>query len=415
MSTATRTAEKGAVLVHVAIAIVGLLAFTAFAVDYGILWVARRQVQNSADAGALAGAISLAYGVPPANKNDLNDPQYLAAKAAAAAVARQNGVWGVSPRVVEGTDVTIINCPDGAMPDKCVRVNAYRNQEGGDGNAALPTFFARMVGVNQQGVRATATAEIMSGNIIPHCIKPFAIADRWMDGPPYPATPSVLGDTYNPPPLAQDYYDPTQTRWKFPDDYGTPVVLHSDSHARPTSNWAQLTDIAGHGTADLREAIVGCVDVSIEINPTFPEAVDLKNGGSEGLKHGVDDLVDMYPNTVWVHAPAAGQPNGHLVCGDPGGCEGNNRIGAVPVYSPNDVTQPMTSMPVLDVIGIYIEGMGDDPAVEAAHPEFVALVPKKSERKKYVIGHMVPVAGLRSGTAGTPRDSSFMRTVVLVR
>src|SRR5262245_28680538 len=56
--------ERGAVLLHVAVAMLGLLAFCALVVDYGIFWAARRQAQNSADAGALAGAMGLAYDDP---------------------------------------------------------------------------------------------------------------------------------------------------------------------------------------------------------------------------------------------------------------------------------------------------------------------------------------------------------------
>src|SRR5439155_3356010 len=53
--------ERGAILIQVAISILALTAFAAFVVDYGVLWVARSQAQNAADAGALAGAISLSY------------------------------------------------------------------------------------------------------------------------------------------------------------------------------------------------------------------------------------------------------------------------------------------------------------------------------------------------------------------
>ncbi len=56
--------ERGAVLVHVTVAIIGLLAFSALVVDYGVMWSARRQAQNAADAAALAGAISMAFTAP---------------------------------------------------------------------------------------------------------------------------------------------------------------------------------------------------------------------------------------------------------------------------------------------------------------------------------------------------------------
>ena len=51
--------ERGAVLILVAVAVFALVAFSAIVVDYGILWASRGQAQTSADAGALAGAISI--------------------------------------------------------------------------------------------------------------------------------------------------------------------------------------------------------------------------------------------------------------------------------------------------------------------------------------------------------------------
>ena len=51
--------ERGAIIIHVAFALLALLGFAAFVVDMGVMWVSRGQAQNAADAGALAGAVSL--------------------------------------------------------------------------------------------------------------------------------------------------------------------------------------------------------------------------------------------------------------------------------------------------------------------------------------------------------------------
>ena len=51
--------ERGAIIIHVAFALLALLAFSAFVVDMGMMWVSRGQAQNAADAGALAGAVAL--------------------------------------------------------------------------------------------------------------------------------------------------------------------------------------------------------------------------------------------------------------------------------------------------------------------------------------------------------------------
>ncbi len=172
-TTATRgvrPAERGAILVQTAIMLVGLTAFGAFVVDYGVLWTARRQVQNAADAAALAAAISLGFDAP--------GDQVRARQNALVAVG-QNRVWGAVADMGAG-DVTFPPCPVGAVPAQgggvCVRVEVYRNQRG----APLPTVFANLVGVSQQGVKATATAQVLYGSST-DCVRPFAIPDKWQE------------------------------------------------------------------------------------------------------------------------------------------------------------------------------------------------------------------------------------------
>ena len=55
---------------------------------------------------------------------------------------------------------------------------AYRG--GATLGAPIPAFFGPLVGITQQRVRATATAQIKSGNQI-KCLLPFAAIDRWSD------------------------------------------------------------------------------------------------------------------------------------------------------------------------------------------------------------------------------------------
>src|SRR5712691_7366461 len=162
-----RSSERGAVVIQVAVCLIALLAFTAFVVDYGVMWASRGQAQNAADAGALAGAISLAY----ESWTDLAN-----AKTKASEVAKQNVVWGAQPDV-QLADVTFPLCPPGApgAPDACVKVDVFRNQARGN---SLPMFFGNLVGVSNQGVRATATSQIVAADTT-NCLKPWAIVDRW--------------------------------------------------------------------------------------------------------------------------------------------------------------------------------------------------------------------------------------------
>lgn len=161
-------ATRGAILVQVAIGFVFLTGMSAFVVDLGILWVARRQIQNSADSAALAAAVSLGFDAP----GDLTR-----ARENAQVAVSQNPVWG-EPASMAATDVTFPPCPTGSVgAGTCVRVDAFRDRAHG---SELTTIFASLVGVQHQGVRATATAQVLFGNTT-DCVRPIAIPDRWTE------------------------------------------------------------------------------------------------------------------------------------------------------------------------------------------------------------------------------------------
>ena len=141
-----RHPERGSIFIPVAVALLGLLTFGAYTIDQGVMLASRGQAQNAADAGALAAATYLAFDAPG---------DQAGAQAVAVATAQRNHVWGTPPDVTLA-DVTFPPCPPGAPgpPDTCVRVDVFRNQRPG-GNP-LPSHFAFLAGVTNQGVRATA-------------------------------------------------------------------------------------------------------------------------------------------------------------------------------------------------------------------------------------------------------------------
>src|SRR3990172_1767730 len=54
----TKHSESGQVFVILVLALIGLLGFTALAIDGGVVDSERRRAQNAADAGALAAALA---------------------------------------------------------------------------------------------------------------------------------------------------------------------------------------------------------------------------------------------------------------------------------------------------------------------------------------------------------------------
>jgi len=209
--------ERGAVLVQVGIAVLVLMAFNVFVLDFGMMWIARIQAQNAADAGALAGAVARAY-------DDRADPPHPADLAGEITrrVARANLIWQQA-----GEPIVSFDCPVG-VDANCTRVDVHR--DGSNGSTALPSFFGPILGVNSQQVRATATAVNGSGNMTP-CIRPMAFADGWDERPPDDDNFDHYNFASPPVPLAagsrDDYAAPNSTypgRTTISGDYGYRIV-----------------------------------------------------------------------------------------------------------------------------------------------------------------------------------------------
>src|SRR4051812_37960644 len=166
--------ERGMSLVFVGGSLMAFLTATTLAIDVGMFMTARSQAQNSADAGALAGATALAF-------NDFNDRSSGgAAVQSAVNTAKGNAVIAAVPSVLSG-DVTFPIGPSGAS--NRVKVNVFRTAPRSN---PIPTLIGPLFGVPTVGVSATATAEASPANAI-RCVKPFTIPDKWTENrnPPW--------------------------------------------------------------------------------------------------------------------------------------------------------------------------------------------------------------------------------------
>jgi Putative Flp pilus-assembly TadE/G-like len=214
--------EEGAVFVQVGIALFVLMAFNVFVLDYGMLWVARGQAQNAADAGALAGAVARGF-------DDFADPpshRHSFAAQVARGVAQANNVWQEP-----ATPVVNFNCPTG-VAGRCTTIAVYRDGE--NGSSPLDTLFGPMLFVGSQRVRATATALTGNGNATP-CLRPWAFADDWAENT----------DLAPEGPEFSHYYDSGPQA-------GQLVPNPRDEYAPPSGSYAGRTTVAG----DFGERIV---------------------------------------------------------------------------------------------------------------------------------------------------------------
>jgi len=368
-STRSGACERGAIMIQVGITILVLSAFAMFVVDYGVMWVSRNQAQNSADSGALAGAIALALD----SFTDHSDTG--PAKVAATEFAQSNYVWGEQPDVNITTDVRFYSDDPASFPalcsgDDCVRVDVYRNQTRGN---PLPTFFGWLVGVQDQGVRATAIAQAGAANAS-KCLKPWAVLDKWgeSDGP------WTSDSTYDPMTMPEDWYqapsgsDPG-TSYTLKNDLGVRIKLKvgdpGNSKEVFGAGWFSPIDLGGTGGDVYRDNISGCADGIYAIGSTL----SVENGNMIGpTKQGVDDLTALDPNAKWdgtrVIDSCVGPP---YTCATKG-YQASPRIVAIPVINTQDAydqvhngdkTQGAGNMTVtvVAILGFFVEGMdGND-------------------------------------------------------
>lgn len=405
-----RGGERGAILVQTAIMLIGLTAMSAFVVDYGILWTARRQVQNAADAAAMAAAMSLAFEAPPGTPNSQTR-----AIANAMTAVTSNPVWGQAATMT-ASDVTFITCPAGAVGvGACVRVQVFRDQSR---NSSMPTIFGQLVGVTEQGVRATATAQVLYGRAT-DCVKPLALPDRWEEyhnplGPPgwdvsdrferYQAGALLPNpDVYVPAAGGAGANGSGFSRGPTPytsGDYGRRLEILAALDPlvdRSTAERFLPVRVDGiAGTAAFQQAITDCSTRMVQ--PGDAMQVELANINAP-LGAGLQELINRDPAATWnpsLYGGRGGVSGGCMVSGD---CVVSPRIIALPVYDPDawDLRAPaMEPLRVSRLVGFF---------VEAYYPGSAGVVSGRL---------MVYPVTPRSSMTSNP-TSSFVASVTLVR
>jgi len=201
---------RGAVAVMVAIVMVVLFSFGALALDISNAMIARNELQNVADASALAGARQLGMiyqGLPqgtPYTTYVLSDPS--AVVSAATTVALANQVRQV-PIVINAGDIqigvwhsTTRTLAVGNVGATGVRVTARRD---GGANGPVATWLAGIMGINTMSITATATAALTgTGVLLPgETNAPFGFDQVFFNNPAfcnapiqfYPTTTSCAG------------------------------------------------------------------------------------------------------------------------------------------------------------------------------------------------------------------------------
>jgi hypothetical protein len=403
--------ERGAVLIQVAVATLALLALSAFVWDFGMMWASRREVQNAADAGAHAGAVALAF--------DYGTDAQVQEKARA--VALQNRVWA-GPPDVQLADVHIEPCPPtpGLPPDTCVRVEAFRNQPRGN---PLPVFFASLVNVANQGVRATATARGVAANAA-RCLRPWAVADKWLES----TGPWTQQATYQPP--ADVYTPPTagnagtgfsnQDANGYPVDRGLQLTLKL-AHSGPpgtagtlTSGWSMAVDLPNAANPNYANNISGCTTATVAIAPPGEQCLtadasrgclDVFTGAQTGPvanpNGALSDLINTDASASW--------SNGRIINSN---SLVSPRIVPVAVFDPalyltRGYNGTNGIVKITNIVGFFVEGRCSSTFY---HEPYLDC----SNNGNDIVGRLVEYSGVYVATGGTTVNA-FGTVITLVR
>ncbi len=185
--------SAGSTLIIIALCMLVLTGMLGLAIDLVAFYTVRSEAQRAADAAALAGAtVFVNSGCTGGASSSSCTSAAVKAKAAAQATAigNNNLVGGANPAIAGTINGT---CPPTTANDVCFtsdaagtnpRIGVMVQRTTAHGNA-MPTFFARILGVTTVDVSAVATAEAYnptggtatSATICLSCLKPFIAVD----------------------------------------------------------------------------------------------------------------------------------------------------------------------------------------------------------------------------------------------
>ena len=156
--------DAGIAIIYVAVFLLSSLWFVSLAIDMGKLMATKTELQNAADAAALAGASAV-------------DPhtgivQQDVARARAATAAERNKAYEQNLTPVTIDPSTDVDFPAAPLPGAS-RVRVYVHREAATGNPMI-THFAQSIGLLSLNVRAQATAEARALNSVCEGLAPFA-------------------------------------------------------------------------------------------------------------------------------------------------------------------------------------------------------------------------------------------------
>jgi Flp pilus assembly protein TadG len=384
-----RDDERGMALVYMAVGFMTFMAASTLAIDVGMFMTARSQAQNSADAGALAGAVALA-------RNDWDDRTATGpAVQGAISTAKKNVVIGTAPSVLT-TDVTFPNDPAG-NPTR-VHVKVYRTT-GRD--TAVKTLIGPLFGIPTVDIAASATAEVSPANAMT-CVKPFMIPDKWVEnvdksgnptGTWSPTSEYNAFDKQGVPMPNPDVYrganDPAYTGYTVANDVGKQLVLRAGTGDGINPSFYYSWKMPGDTGGDFyRQNIANC-NTSLM---TWGDLITQEPGAMSGPTiQGIDDLIAKDPTAQW-------DTSCNCVINSKFGDSGSPRIFPIPLYDP----------------GYYATGKANGRVADFRIANFLGFFVTHTGGNA-IHGYVTNIVGVVKADAETAPANAFPKAIRLVQ
>jgi Flp pilus assembly protein TadG len=358
--------QRGTVLIFVALAIFSLGAMAILSVDISRMMVARVQLQNAADAGALAGA--LVFG-------ETTDPTRQDIRAQAKEISGMNKAFGK-----EG---------DEFIPHSRIQVKIDMDEQLVEvtTRSVVSQYFlglAERITEDNANVRAVAAARL-GEHCAAKCLKPWSIPDRWDDTNLVPGYPEWQNNGYydkerfndlnesgfwNPgEPYVdhnadgvynQEFFHPVFTGYMAATDHGLQLELKASKDSRPAPGqyWpVDLPDEDGNsisGSDWYRWNISNC-----NANPVKPgDFLWTETGKMSGpTVQGMRNLYERDPGAYW-------DEGCECVEGSDPGFTISPRIGLIPLHDPRiSIESGKKSLLITKIAAFFIEDIRGDGTV----------------------------------------------------
>jgi len=381
-----RRDERGMTFVFVGLGFMAFMTASTLAIDVGMFMTAKAQAQNAADAGALSGAIALAF-------NDFDDRSPTGPAVTSAITAAQaNLMMGQAPSVLP-SDVTFPNDPLG-QPTR-VAVSVFRTLVREN---AIPTLIGPIFGVPTVDIGASATAEASQANAAT-CVKPFMIPDRWTESSgtfdPDTSTFRMYDSHNNLLPLSQRdiYVGPGQDGYTgyTPADRGTELILRAGSgnNIEPTAYQSWKMPGGAIGGDYYSDNISGCNTSVISFSPSQPTYLIQEPGNMMGpTNQGIDDLIARDPGAHWDTSCT---------------CVKGSAFGVSPRVTP---------LPLYDPV-YYADGKANGRNADFKLANIMGFFIDRREGNQ-VYGRITPISGIINPNAGPAPTGAFPVAIRLV-